>query len=85
MKQLFFKVSLICLMLVNCNFLFSLEFVGSKDVAIVEWGTPEDSIDVNKNLSKIGTNLQPNFSHHILTSSVGNSITTPSSLVIVIL
>lgn len=34
-------------MLVNCNFLFSLDFVGPKSVAIVQWGTPEETIDEN--------------------------------------
>ncbi len=47
MKKLFCKISIIFLMLVNCNFLFSLDFVGPKDVAIVQWGTPEETIDEN--------------------------------------
>lgn len=47
MKKLFCKVSIIFLMLVNCNFLFSLDFVGPKSVAIVQWGTPEETIDEN--------------------------------------
>ena len=47
MKKLFCKVSIIFLMLVNCNFLFSLDFVAPKDVAIVQWGTPEETIDEN--------------------------------------
>lgn len=47
MKKLFCKVSIIFLMLVNCNFLFSLDFVGPKSVAIVQNGTPEETIDEN--------------------------------------
>ena len=47
MKKLFCKVSIIFLMLVNCNFLFSLDFVGPKSVAIVQNGTPKETIDEN--------------------------------------
>ena len=47
MKKLFCKVSIIFLMLVNCNFLFSLDFVGPKGVAIVQNGTPKETIDEN--------------------------------------